>query len=153
MGFGYTKTTILGNVGSIETGEIPGGTSYATVSVGADVRRYDSDADEYYDETEWHRLTAYGQQANYLARRAQKGSVLFAEAEQDSYTIDVGGEEVQKSSYTVKSAHELQVLDDGGSPPGPKEEIEQESASSTPSSEQQTGEDGWFETDDDELPF
>lgn len=73
----FQQVTILGNVGrDPEVRYSSNGNAIANLSV-ATSRKWKSQDGERHEETEWHRLTAFGRQAEVLGEYVRKGNKLF----------------------------------------------------------------------------
>lgn len=65
---------LIGNLGSDpETREFPNGNKMATLSI-ATSERVRSGKDQWREETQWHRVVAWGRQAERVAQLLRKGS-------------------------------------------------------------------------------
>ena len=75
---GLNKAYLIGTIGAdVEIRTSPGGATVARVSLSTpSVRSVDGEA---VDVPDWHRLTAHGTEATYLADRGVKGSTLAVE--------------------------------------------------------------------------
>jgi single-strand DNA-binding protein len=73
----FQQVTILGNVGrDPEVRYSSNGNAIASLSI-ATSRKWKSQDGERHEETEWHRLTAFGRQAEVLGEYVRKGNRLF----------------------------------------------------------------------------
>lgn len=73
----FQQVTLLGNVGrDPEVRYSSNGNAIANLSV-ATSRKWKSQDGERHEETEWHRLTAFGRQAEIIGEYVRKGNRLF----------------------------------------------------------------------------
>lgn len=67
------QVTLIGNLGrDVEVRETSNGTSVGNMSL-ATTRKYKNKDDEWVDETEWHRVTLWGRDAENAAKYLSKG--------------------------------------------------------------------------------
>jgi single-strand DNA-binding protein len=112
----FQQITILGNVGKDpEIRYTPNGTACANLTV-ATSRQWKSQDGEKHEETEWHRLSAFGRQAEVLGEYVRKGNRIFVTGYmktrkwQDKDGVDRYTTEVMVESFKLIDRH-----DGGGS--------------------------------------
>jgi single-strand DNA-binding protein len=102
------KVIILGNVGrDPESRQMPSGDSICNLSM-ATTRKWKDKEGEKHEETEWHRVTFFGRQAEIVEEYVQKGDPLYIEGriKTRKYTDKEGFEKYA----TEIIATELQLL-------------------------------------------
>lgn len=73
------RATLLGRLGSdVELKTSNGGNSFCTFSL-ATSEKYKDKSGETVEQTEWHRIVAFGKGAETLAKWAKKGGLLYVE--------------------------------------------------------------------------
>lgn len=75
----YQKTTILGNIGTMELGSTPDGTSALKFSVAVS-EKYKAKSGQQVESTEWFNCQSYGKQAEIIDQYFQAGSQILVEA-------------------------------------------------------------------------
>lgn len=74
------KAIILGRLGQDpDTRYMPNGDAVTNISVATSERWKDKQTGELKEKTEWHRVTAYRQQAELLSKHFQKGQEIYLE--------------------------------------------------------------------------
>jgi len=85
------RVTILGLLGrDVEVRYLPSGLAIADMSVATN-RRYKS-SEEWKTETEWHRITVFGQTAKQCAENAHKGDAIFIEGRLQTQSYEKDGD-------------------------------------------------------------
>jgi single-strand DNA-binding protein len=142
---------IIGNLGrDPEMRYTPSGQAVTQFTVAVN-RNYKDAQGERQEETEWFRIVAWGQQAEFSAEYLRKGNKVYIEGR--IQTRQWEGQDGQKRYTTELVANTIQNLerrprDDSGDPGGSQEPRPrpQPAASQKPASEQP-------EPDYDDLPF
>lgn len=141
---GVNKAIIVGNLGrDPETKNTQSGTQITTFSV-ATSRRYNNRDGEMQEDTEWHRIVAFGRLAEICGQYLRKGKQVYIEGRIQTRSWD-DEQSGQKRYMTEIVAQEMQMLgrrgdapsDDFGEPP--------QAAASTAG--------GMSSDEDDDLPF
>jgi single-strand DNA-binding protein len=146
------KCMIIGNLGKDpEMRYTPSGQAVTQFTVAVN-RNYKDQQGERQEETEWFRVVAWAQQAEFAAEYLRKGAKVYVEGR--IQTRQWEGQDGQKRYTTELVANTIQTLErrqreegDGGSqlPPEPRQRA-QAAAGQKPSAEQP-------EPDYDDLPF
>lgn len=85
---GFNQVILLGRLGNDpETKYTQGGTAVASLSIATSRRRKDG-AGEWVEETAWHRVKAFGKQAEVIAEHCRKGDLLFVEGRLDYWEAE-----------------------------------------------------------------
>jgi len=80
MARGVNKVTLLGNLGrDPETRETNSGTKVTNLALATNERWVDRQSGEVQEKTEWHRLVAFGRQAEIAEEYLRKGSQVYVE--------------------------------------------------------------------------
>ena len=80
MGRSVNKVIVVGNLGrDPEIRFMPNGNAVANVSVGTDESYTDKQSGQKVEQTEWHRITAYGKLAEIIQQYLKKGSKVYFE--------------------------------------------------------------------------
>lgn len=80
---GFNQVILLGRLGNDpETKYTQGGTAVVSLSIATSRRRKDG-AGDWIEETAWHRVKAFGKQAEVIAEHCRKGDLLFVEGRLD----------------------------------------------------------------------
>lgn len=88
MAGGFNQVILLGRVGSDpELRYTQSGTASVSISLATSRNRKDA-AGEWHEETSWHRLKAFGKQAEVLGERLKKGELLFVEGRLDYWEAE-----------------------------------------------------------------
>ena len=87
MAKGINKVTLIGNLG--RDPKLVPGSAVCKLSLATTESRKDNDGN-WQDETEWHRVTLFGHDANSAAKHLRKGSMIYVEGKihYDSYEKD-----------------------------------------------------------------
>lgn len=99
------KATIIGHIGKDpETRFMPSGEAVCNFSVATSERWKDKQSGEIKEETTWHRITAFGRQAEIVGEYLRRGSKVYIEGKmtQRKYTDQSGAEKV---------SHEIRMQD------------------------------------------
>lgn len=80
---GFNQVILLGRLGNDpESKFTQGGTAVVSLSMATSRRQKDRDG-EYQEVTAWHRVKAFGKQAEVIAEHCRKGDLLFVEGRLD----------------------------------------------------------------------
>ena len=150
------KVLLLGNLGAApELRSTSGGTPVASMSV-ATSRRVKK-GEEWVDETEWHRVTIWGKDAEFVARYGTKGQTVHVEGRLQTrkYTDKDGVE--RYATEVVAADRGVHLIRKGDAPQGerqerqePRGEARQERRAPSPAPDP-GGYGGGY--DDDDVPF
>ena len=150
---GVNKAIIVGNLGrDPEMKATQSGTQIATFSV-ATSRQYNNAQGERQEETEWHRIVAFGRLAEICGQYLRKGKQVYIEGRIQTRSWD-DQQSGQKRYMTEIVAQEMQMLGRAGDAPmdGPSDNYGSSmgggdrQAASTAGGAPSGG-------DDDDLPF
>ncbi len=142
------KCMIIGNLGrDPEMRYTPSGQAVTQFTVAVN-RNYKDAQGERQEETEWFRIVAWGQQAEFAAEYLRKGAKVYIEGRLQTRQWE--GQDGQKRYTTELVANTIQNLerrprDDSGEPVGPAETV------ATPRPAARAAEQA--EPDYDDLPF
>jgi single-strand DNA-binding protein len=150
MAGGINKVLLIGNLGADpELRHTSAGQAVAELRV-ATGRKWQAKDGTQRDETEWHRVVVWGEQAEHCAKYLAKGRQVYVEGRlQTRKWQDKEG----RDRYTTEVvAQVVQFL--GGRELGAGEGASSGRASSAAPPAEQRGEQGWqAEDDDDPIPF
>lgn len=147
------KAIILGRLGNDpDTRYMPNGEAVTNISVATSERWKDKQSGELKEKTEWHRVTAYRQQAELLGKHFQKGQEIFVEGRlqtrkwQDKDGVERYTTEIilETFSFVGSKTEGGQRQQDQGSQPRQDSAPRQQSQSKTAPN---------FADDDDSIPF
>lgn len=112
---GVNKVILLGNVGKDpEIRSTADGTCIANLSVATSESWKDKQTGERKEQTEWHRISAFGKLAEIIRDYVVKGSKVYIEGKLKTRSYDKDGVKM----YTTEIvASELQMLDGKGDKP------------------------------------
>mgnify|MGYP000524512862 CR=1 FL=1 len=117
MARGVNKVILVGNLGSDpENKHLPSGSSVSEFSVATTRAWKNRDSGQQQEETEWHRITAFGRQAEICGEYLRKGSQVYIEGR---LKTDKWQDQQGNTRYTTKVVMEnMQMLGGrGGSAP------------------------------------
>ncbi|MDD9892888.1 MAG: single-stranded DNA-binding protein [Gammaproteobacteria bacterium] len=117
MARGVNKVILVGNLGSDpENKYLPSGSSVSEFSVATTRAWKNKDSGQQQEETEWHRITAFGRQAEICGEYLRKGSQVYIEGR---LKTDKWQDQQGNTRYTTKVVMEnMQMLGGrGGSAP------------------------------------
>ena len=117
MARGVNKVILVGNLGSDpENKYLPSGSSVSEFSVATTRAWKNRDSGQQQEETEWHRITAFGSQAEICGEYLRKGSQVYIEGR---LKTDKWQDQQGNTRYTTKVVMEnMQMLGGrGGSAP------------------------------------
>lgn len=128
------KVIILGNLGANpDVRATTDGISIATINVATSRRTKDRNTGEFMTETDWHRIVAFRQQADFIKQYFVKGSAILVEGRlrtrkwqdqegRDRYVTEIIAENVQfggsKASDDARAATPSATPISGGEPMG-----------------------------------
>ncbi len=85
---GFNQVILLGRLGNDpETKYTQGGTAVVSLSLATSRRQKDRDG-EWQELTSWHRVKAFGKQAEVIAEHCHKGDLLFVEGRLDYWEAE-----------------------------------------------------------------
>lgn len=85
---GFNQVILLGRLGNDpETKYTQGGTAVVSLSLATSRRQKDREG-EYQEITSWHRIKAFGKQAEVIAEHCHKGDLLFIEGRLDYWEAE-----------------------------------------------------------------
>lgn len=138
------RVTIAGHLGKDPEVRYTGaGKAVASLSVATTEKWKDRDTGEQREKTEWHRVTVWGQPAEYIGKYARKGHALLVEGKlQTRKWQDRDGNDRYTTEIVASDVH---ILTPKGSDGGQPQQRQSEPESSG-------GAGGSFD-DDGEIPF
>lgn len=121
MARGVNKVILVGTVGKdIELRHIPpSNDAVCNVSIATNEEWKDKNTGQKQTRTEWHRVSAFKQQAEFLSKYAKKGTVIYVEG--SLRTKKITGKDGKDTYQTDIKANEVQILSggrDSGQPQG-----------------------------------
>lgn len=115
---GVNKVIVVGNLGrDPELKDTPGGSQVCRLNVATTRTWKHRETGEKMEETEWHRISVWGKQAEHCSNFLSKGRQVYVEGRLRTSTYRKDGEETDR--YTTEIvADDVQFLGgkDGGSP-------------------------------------
>jgi len=142
MSKSFNKATLLGNVGKDPEIKNVGSTELASFSL-ATSRSWKDKNEEWQEETQWHRINAWGYLAGYVANNIKKGSRVFLTGEIRYSTTENEG--ITKY-YTDITAKEIICLD-------PKKTDGENNYSNERNESVKTEDSNIIDEDDGDVPF
>lgn len=126
------KAIIVGHVGSDpETRYTPSGTAVARLSLATNEVFRNKDGIEN-ERTEWHRITSWGRQAEFVGNHVKKGQLLYVEGRlqtrkwQDRNNVDRWSTEIVADNITMLGGAKGEVAEpaaqDQAPPPQPPDD-------------------------------
>jgi len=148
------KVTLVGYLGKDpESYTTKSGISVASFSLATSSKQKGSDG-QWQDETEWHRCTCFGNQADFASKYLTKGRLVYVEGRIKSgkYTDKNG---VERVSYDIicDTVKALGRGDDAGQSRAPAQRGDTRTQSNTQSRTQAPADDSGFGGADDDIPF
>ena len=147
------KVQIIGRLGrDPEVRFTPGGEAVCNFSVATSERWKDKATNEVKEETTWHRVSAWGRQAEIVGQYLVRGSLVYVEGKMTSRKYaDKNG--VEKESFEIRM-QEMKMLSsrEGGEqrqPQGQGPAPAQRPAAPPPAARPSSG----FDDMDDDIPF
>lgn len=111
------RVILVGRLGrDPETKSIRNGANVVNMSV-ATSRKFKDGTGQYQEATEWHRIVAFGHQADYASKYLSKGRLVYIEGRLRTSSWEA--KDGQKRSTTEIVAGSIQGLDRGGHVDGP----------------------------------
>lgn len=137
------RVTLIGNLGrDPETRYMPSGDAITNIAVATTSSWKDKATGEKREETEWHRISAFGKLAEIMAQYLKKGSQVYIEGSLRTrkYTDKEG---IERYATEIR-ADSMQMLGgrQEGSAPAPRQQAAKPASSGGPSSDM-----------DDDIPF
>lgn len=119
------KVILIGYIGKDpDVKHTSGGLTITNVSLATSSSRKDKNTGENVTETEWHNITFFGKQADFVAEYLQKGALVYVEGKlntqkyqdkntgQDRYSTKILAEKVQSLSQKPKDESAKPVTKD-----------------------------------------
>ena len=149
---GVNKAIILGNLGrDPEMRSTQSGSQVANFSI-ATSRQYTDSSGQKQEETEWHRIVAFGRLAEICGQYLRKGKQVYIEGRIQTRSWD-DKETGQKKYMTEIVAEQMQMLGRAGdAPSGPSDDFADNSSGSRQAASM-VGGGAPSGGDDDDLPF
>lgn len=146
---GVNKVIILGNLGADpELRHTDGGTAVCRLSVATTRTWFNKQTDEKQQETEWHRVTVWGKQAENCEKYLKKGRQVYVEGRLRTSSYEKDG---QKHWSTEIVADQVQFV---GGRDGSGEGSNDSGGSGKSSGKSSGPRDDHYEPDpDDDIPF
>lgn len=156
------KAIIIGRLGrDPEVRYMPSGEAVCNFSVATSEKWKDKNSGEAKEETTWHRISAWGRQAEIVGEYLRKGSLVYIEGKMTQRKYDKDG--VEHTSHEIR----LQAMEmlggrsenNGGDAPAgePRQQRHQGAAPSRPQQRPApaptTGGASGFDDMDDDIPF
>lgn len=147
------KVILIGNLGrDPEVRFLPSGEAVANFSI-ATTEKWKDKSGELKEQTEWHRISFFGRQAEICGEYLKKGSAVYVEGRlQTRKWTDKDGNE----RYTTEiRGDRMQLLGGRGAGAGGAEPMAREPASAAPSKggQKASGSSDPFGQMDDDIPF
>lgn len=90
---GVNKVILLGRLGSEpEQRQMPNGNAVVNLSIATSEKWKNKDTGNQEEKTEWHRVTAFGKQAEVLAKYLSKGDQVYIEGKLQTRKYDKDGQ-------------------------------------------------------------
>src|SRR5690554_2419740 len=116
MSRSVNKVTLIGTVGrDPEMRYTPGGSAIANFSLATNESYNDKNTGQRVENTEWHRIVAFGKLAEIIQQYVKKGGKLYIEGklrtnewEKDGikrYSTDIIANEIDRKSTRLNSSH------------------------------------------------
>lgn len=149
---GVNKAIILGNLGrDPEMRSTQSGSQVANFSI-ATSRQYTDSSGQKQEETEWHRIVAFGRLAEICGQYLRKGKQVYIEGRIQTRSWE-DKETGQKKYMTEIVAEQMQMLGRAGdAPSGPSDDFG-DSSSGSRQAASMAGGGAPSGGDDDDLPF
>lgn len=146
------KVILLGNLGrDPELRNMPNGDAAVAVSL-ATTRKWKDKSGEKQEETEWHRVTAFGRTAEVICEYVKKGDPLYVEGRlRTRKWTDKDGVEKYTTEIVAEQIQFLRAPDRGDR--GGREEPRQQSTQQRAPARQATQDRGGFDDFDSDIPF
>lgn len=143
------KVILIGHVGqNPELRHTQSGTAILKFSLATTERWIDSNSHERKEETQWHRITAWGKLAELNADVLRSGSKIYIEGKLKYSSYEKEGNKVYVTDIMAKTINWLDKKDSSGKPA-----VTQKSQKSTNSSQPPEPEEIYSEEPDDDIPF
>jgi len=141
------KAQIIGRLGQTpEIRTMPNGDAVCNFSV-ATTEKWKDKSGEVKEETEWHRVSAWGKTAEIIGKYLSKGSLIYIEGKMKSrkYTDKDG---IEKTSYEIR-ATDMKMLGSKND----SQQIQTPAEQNTQPTNQRTPDKYGFQDLDDDIPF
>jgi single-strand DNA-binding protein len=141
----FQQVTLLGNVGKDpEVKYSANGNAIANLSI-ATSRKWKDKNDERHEETEWHRITFFGRQAEIVGEYVRKGNPLFVTGYLKTRKWQDKDGADRYTTEIIAETFQLLARNEGGSEPAERPAARQ---ASKPAPKQQS-----IPGEDDDIPF
>ena len=152
------KAMIIGFLGQDpDVRYTPSGDAVATISVATTSRWKDKQTGEQKEDTEWHRCTAWGKQAETIGEYLRKGSQVYIEGELKTRKWqDRDGNDRWTTEIRIRQFSFLDRREGGNRPPHPADSSTAPSAGhqeQTTTDAQSAGQQDQMDDFDDDIPF
>lgn len=145
------KIQIIGRLGrDPEVRYTTGGDAVCNFSVATSERWKDKTSGEMKEETTWHRVSAWGRQAEIVGEYLRKGSLVYVEGKMTSrkYT-DQSGAEKESHEIRMQDMKMLSSREGGQQEGGQQQRPERQAPAPRPATAGGSG----FDDMDDDIPF
>ena len=124
MARSLNKVMLIGNLGrDPELKATPSGSQVATFSIATN-RKWKDKNSEWQEDTQWHNIVAWGQQAEFIATYLKKGSRLFVEGRLTHRSWeDQGGQKKYITEVVLESFVTLDPAPEGARGAGKRDPI------------------------------
>jgi single-strand DNA-binding protein len=153
------KVIVLGNVGQDpELKYMPNGDAVVNISIATSRKWKDKQSGDMQEETEWHRVTAFGRTAEIIGEYVTKGSPLYVEGRlrtrkwQDKDGVDKYTTEIVVGELQLLGSRERSGGGDGGQAGYEAKAAARRPQQSKPAA-QPNRQQGGFDNMDDDIPF
>jgi len=156
------KVIIVGNLGrDPETRYLPSGEAVTNISVATTSSWKDKASGEKKEETEWHRISAFGRLAEIMGEYLKKGSQVYIEGQlrtrkwqdketgKDRYSTEIRADVMQMLGSRAGGGEPRDDMDRGGGKP--REAAKAGGAEAKPGAAKKPG--GRLEDMEDDIPF
>lgn len=95
---------LTGNVGNVETRQLPSGGTLTVISLATTKRWKDKETGQPQERTTWHRCKAFGRRGEILAEHCAKGQGLYVRGEisHNEWVKNVGGVDVPMRTTEIE---------------------------------------------------
>ena len=147
---GVNKVIILGNLGQDpEIHEMKSGTQVCRLNVATTRKWKSKDTNEQVEETEWHRISVWGPQAEPCKKYLSKGRQVYVEGRLRTSSYEKDGVKKLSTEIVADTVQFIGGRNDGGSQGGggaPPRDDDYDSSGAAPGSARGG-------PDDDDIPF
>lgn len=154
------KVSIIGNLGrDPELRNLPSGDAITNIAVATTDKWKDKNTGEKREQTEWHRITAFGPLAEIMAKYLVKGSQVYIEGKlrtrkyTDKDGIERYATEIVADTLQMLGGNPNRQQDDGSSYHEPAQRPQQRTSPAAPAARPQPRPAPNFSDMDDDIPF